>query len=242
MFIAADDPRAVVITAAIQSGDVGAVKALLDQHTELVTAQIGSEKEARSLLHILTDWPGHFPNNTDTARALIAAGVDVNAPCINELHSETPLHNAASCDDVEILDMLLDAGADVNAGGGVIAETPLADARAFLQLKCAHRLIERGATVPLADAATLGLLDRVKAFYTTEAAPTKEITSGALWNACYGGQLETAQYLYSLGGDVNALPPWRPETTLDAAIRSKQSEDVVRWLESVGAKATKKDE
>ncbi|KAK3180552.1 hypothetical protein K4F52_008143 [Lecanicillium sp. MT-2017a] len=242
MLIAADDPRAVAVTAAIQSGDVGAVKAIMDQHDELASAQIGSEKDARSLLHILTDWPGHYPNNVETAKALIAAGVDVNAACINELHSETPLHYAASCDDVEILDILLDSGADINASGGVIADTPLADARAFLQLKCAHRLVERGATVALGDAATLGLIDRVKAFYAAGEQPTKDVTSRALWNACYGGQLETAQYLHSLGGDVNAIPPWRPETALDAAIRSKQSVDVVEWLRSIGAEETNKDE
>ena len=61
-------------------------------------------------------------------------------------HEETPLHWAASSDDVAVLDALLDAGADIEAPGGVIGGgPPLADARAFGQWKAAHRLVERGA-------------------------------------------------------------------------------------------------
>ena len=64
-------------------------------------------------------------------------------------HDETPLHWAASSDDVEVLDALLDAGADIEAPGGVIGGgTPLADARAFGQWRAAHRLVERGARPP----------------------------------------------------------------------------------------------
>jgi len=40
----------------------------------------------------------------------------------------------ASSDDIEVLDALLDAGADIEASGAVIAGgTPLADATAFAQ-------------------------------------------------------------------------------------------------------------
>jgi ankyrin repeat protein len=241
MFIPTDDSRAVAVTAAIQAGDVDALKALIDKHPELITASIGSAKEARSLLHILTDYPGHFPNNVETAKALTASGADVNATFIGEQHSETPLHFAASCDDVEVLDALLDSGADINAGGGCIVETPLSVARAFLQLKCAHRLVERGAKVTVNDAATLGLLDRVKEFYTAKEKPTKESTSLTFWNACHGGQLEIAQYLFSQGCDVNVIPPWQPQTPLDAANVVK-AEDLVKWLESVGGRSAKKDE
>jgi hypothetical protein len=62
-------------------------------------------------------------------------------------HGETALHWAASSDDVEVRDALLDAGADLEAPGSVIdGGTPLADAVAFGQWNAARRLLERGAT------------------------------------------------------------------------------------------------
>ena len=62
-------------------------------------------------------------------------------------HRETPLHWAASNDDVAALDALIDAGADLEADGAVIAGgTPLDDAVAFGPWRAARRLAERGAS------------------------------------------------------------------------------------------------
>jgi hypothetical protein len=92
-------------------------------------------------------------------------------------HTETPLHWAASSDDVEAIDALLDAGADLEAGGAVIAGgTPIADAVAFGQWAAARRLLERGARTTLWQAAALGLADRVRdelAQSPPPAAPTR---------------------------------------------------------------------
>lgn len=89
---------------------------------------------ARSLLHIATDWPGHFPASVQTVRALIAAGAEVDARFVGcrMQSAETPLHWAASTGDLDVLDALLDAGADIEAPGAIIGGgTPLADAVAF---------------------------------------------------------------------------------------------------------------
>lgn len=87
----------------------------------------------------------------------MGAGADVNAP-VTGPHAETPLHWAASSDDVEVLDGLLDAGADIDAPGAVVAGgSPLRDATAFGQWSAARRLVERGAQTTSFDAATLGL-------------------------------------------------------------------------------------
>ena len=58
MILATDDPLAVEATAAVESGDVDGLAALLRDHPELATARIGTDDCSRTLLHVLTDWPG----------------------------------------------------------------------------------------------------------------------------------------------------------------------------------------
>jgi len=56
------DPRAVALVNAIQKGDVQQLEELLRQDPALGAARIVDDKLVRrSLLHIVTDWPGHFP-------------------------------------------------------------------------------------------------------------------------------------------------------------------------------------
>jgi hypothetical protein len=126
--IAADVPLAVEVAAAIRAGDLAALRRLLRDHPDLAAARLGDDAEARTLLHVATDWPGHLPNGPAVVAALVEAGADPNAPFVGA-HAETPLHWAASSDDVEVLDALVDAGADVEAPGAVLGGgTPLADA------------------------------------------------------------------------------------------------------------------
>ena len=88
---------------------------------------------ATSALHVVTDWPGHFPNGRAIVARLVAAGADVDAAFCGA-HAERPLHWAASSDDVEVLEALVEAGADIEAPGSVIGgDSPLADAVAFGQ-------------------------------------------------------------------------------------------------------------
>ncbi|WPH00842.1 Hypothetical protein R9X50_00367200 [Acrodontium crateriforme] len=233
-FIKTDDPVASAAKTAIQAGDVEALKALLATQPDLPKAHIGDQLEARTLLHILTDWPGKTPNGPVIAITLISAGADVDAPFIGK-HAETALHWAASNGDVAMLDVLLDSGAEINAKGGVIAETPLANARAFLEFETAHRLIERGANVTLHDAATMGLLPRVeRACLLMKPSDRSVEINNAFWNACHGGQLVVAKFLYEQGADINAMPSWEELSPLRAARRSG-ADHVVVWLEAQGA-------
>jgi uncharacterized protein len=231
------DPLAVAVVEAIHSGDVETLKRLLRENPGLATARLGDddpEGMSRTLLHVATDWPGHFPNGAAAVAALVEAGADVNAR-FRGPHEETPLHWAASSDDVEVLDALLDAGADIEAPGAVIAGgTPLRDAVAFGQWKAARRLVERGARTPLWDAAALGLMDRLKGFFSGSP-PSPEEINGAFWSACHGGQLEAAEYLVDRGAELNWIPPWEELTPLDAAQRS-DADGLVKWLRARGAK------
>jgi uncharacterized protein len=230
-----EDPLAVAAIAAIHTGDVKSLVRLLTEHPGLARVRLGSDCDsmARTLLHVATDWPGHFPNGSETVAVLVAAGADVNARFQGSQHSETPLHWGASSNDVAVLDALLDAGADIDVRGGVIADgTPLSDARAFEQWEAAHRLVERGATTTIVDAATLGLLDRVQDF-STSSQPSKEEVDRAFWGACHGGQQQCAEYLLGRGADVNWIPPQEPLTPLDAAQRNG-ADELVRWLRDHG--------
>src|SRR4051812_3800592 len=113
-----NDSLAVVVSTAIRQGDVQSLERLVDEHPELVSARIQDEKGAsRTLLHIATDWPGHFPNGSALVRVLIQRGADPNAPMVRSRHTETALHWAASCDDVEVINTLLDHGANLEATG-----------------------------------------------------------------------------------------------------------------------------
>jgi ankyrin repeat protein len=233
-FLPPEDPLAMETVAAIQTGDLACLDRLLKENPGLATARIGTDAKSRTLLHTVTDWPGHFPNGPSTVETLVAAGAEVNARVIGPHHSETPLHWAASSDDVGVLDALLDTGADIEADGSVIGGgTPLADACAFGQWKAAKRLVERGAQTTLWQAACLGLQDRVVEYFSKGTPPSDEITK-ALWCACHGGQSDVAEYLFSRGADVNWVG-YNGQTPLDVAQQCSR-DDIVAWLTSLGAK------
>src|SRR5215218_3601020 len=199
----------------------------LAEHAELARVRITRRddcgEQCRSLLHVATDWPGHFPNAKEIIRVLIAGGADVNARFAGA-HAETPLHWAASSDDVEVLDALLDAGADVEAPGAVLGGgTPLADAVGFGQWRAARRLVERGARTNLWQAAALGLLDRVQECFAGADPPTPDEVTDAFWQACHGGQRQTAEYLRDRGADLNWVG-WNEQTPLDIAVAQDAGE------------------
>ena len=232
----ANDPVAASVVAAIQRGDVEGLRHLLQNDAGLATARIVDGcGAARTLLHIATDWPGHFPRGAETVAVLIAAGADVNAPMIGP-HSETPLHWAASSDDVDVLDALIGAGAEIEASGSVIdGGPPLSDAVAFGQWRAARRLVERGAQATLWHAAALGLMDRVVDHFSSETPPTPDEVTNAFWCACHGGQRQTAEYLLDRGAELNWVGHDRL-TPLDAAERSK-ADELADWLRARGASA-----
>src|SRR5436190_15163485 len=151
----------------------------------------------RSPLHVATDWPGYFPNGPHVVRVLVGAGADPNAAAGAPGHAETPLHWAASSDDLDVADALIDAGADMQALGGSIAGgTPLDNAVGYGCWHVARRLVERGARVEvLWHAAALGMLARVDELLAADPAPAAEDISNAFWHACHGGQLRAAALL-----------------------------------------------
>jgi ankyrin repeat protein len=229
MNLPAGDPLAVAVVSAIRSGTLPELERLLSGHPGLATARIVDAKGgARTLLHIVADWPGHFPNGQQTVAVLIAAGADPNAPMIGP-HAETPLHWAASSDDVAVLDALLDGGADIESPGAVFTGgSPMSDAVVFAQWRAARRLLERGARTTLWQAAALGLLDRVEQCFANAPAPSPHQITNALWHACRGGQRQTAEFLLARGADLNWIGHEK-RTPLQAAQKSG-NQDLIEWL------------
>src|SRR5205823_2199148 len=131
-----------------------------------------------------------FPNGPAVVAALIAAGADPNARGEDAAHAETPLHWAASSDDVEVADALIAGGADLEAPGASIAGgTPLDDAVGYGCWQVARLLVERGARVDkLWHAAALGLMARVEAHFAGPTPPAPDEVNNAFWQACSGGK------------------------------------------------------
>jgi hypothetical protein len=227
---AAHDPRVFEFTAALKRGDEARLRVLLAADPGLAASLINS----CTPLHLFADAPGHRPNPVGVVSALVEAGADLDAHAVGTWHHETPLHWAASNDDVELIDALLDAGADIEHPGSSISGGPPAESTlGYTQWKALRRLYERGAAMNLSRAAALGLLP-VVAEHVTANLPDNEELATAFWNACRAGQLEAARYLAGRGADINWRAPWSGETPLDAA-RDKHERAVAAWLTESGA-------
>jgi ankyrin repeat protein len=198
--------------AALRTGDVTAVRRLLAADPALVAAR---GPGGRTALHVVTDWPGYYPQAPAMAGLLLEAGADPNARTSGRT-TETPLHWAASSDDVEVAEVLIAGGADIEAPDGSIG-TPLANAVGYGCWHVARLLVAQGAEVPgLWQAAALGMTDRVRELMAE--GPDQAAIDQAFWHACQGGQRRTAEYLLAAGADLNARPDYAGSGVLEAAI------------------------
>lgn len=233
------DPVAVEVVNAVRRGDLKTLAWLLSDHPGLASVRLAADAGdlgdggvTRTLLHVATQWPGHFPNGAAVITALVAAGAQVDARFTGP-HTETALHRAASSDDVAALDALLDAGAGIEADGAVVGGTAISDAVAYGQWNAARRLIERGARTTFPEAAALGLHDRVQAYLTAVPPPDTQAITVAFWGACHGDQQYIAEQLLELGADLNWVG--RDQLTpLDEAIRGHANR-LTGWLRGKGA-------
>jgi len=103
--------------------------------------------------------PAELPGTGAIARALIEAGAPVNG---RPRDKETPLITAASCGDAEVAQVLIDAGADIEAvsapdSGGVPGGTALEHAAVFSMTGVVDVLVAAGAKIhSLEQAAAAG--------------------------------------------------------------------------------------
>ncbi|MER5910381.1 ankyrin repeat domain-containing protein [Streptomyces sp. NPDC001982] len=245
-WIPADDAAGIELRWAVRAGDVEAIRRLLRADPALATARlVGRGGGTGTPLHLVTDWPGYFPNGPRIVRILTDAGADPNALTTSRgtetgPGSETPLHYAASSDDADVAEALIDAGADTEVPNGSIG-TPLDNAIGYGCWHVARLLVTRGARVDKAwYAAALGMLVRLEELLGSD--PPAEEVSQAFWHACAGGQRRAAEYLLSRGADLNWEPDYAHGTPLDAASGpTTRQENVTTWLRELGARSAGSD-
>jgi ankyrin repeat protein len=237
-----DDPLALFLVQAIRGGDLEELRRRLGEHPGLAAARIeGPRGGSRTPLHVATDWPGYFPSGPEVVSILVAAGAEVDARGEGKGAPETPLHWAASSDDVEVAAALIDAGADIEAPHASIADgVPLDNAVGYGCWHVARLLVERGARVDkLWHAAALGMRARVDELLAADPPPTHQDVTDAFYQACAGAQRRMAEHLLSRGADLNGTPSWGGNTPLDAASGLETRRDLlVSWLKAEGAKSS----
>jgi hypothetical protein len=234
-----NDPIAIELRHAVRSGDTATLRRLLGDDPDLATARLlGRGDGTSTVLHLVADWPGYFPNGPQIVELLLTAGADPNALTTSQglepgPGSETPLHYAASSDDVDVAEALIHGGADLEVPGGSIG-TPLDNAVGYGCWHVARLLVARGARVEKAwHAAALGLPNPLQAILGTD--PSAEDLSQAFWHACAGGQRRTAEYLLARGADITWSPEYAHGTALDAATGpDTRRENVITWLRGLG--------
>jgi hypothetical protein len=236
-----DSPAAVELRSAVHGGDLDLVRRLLAGNADLARVRFVAPSGSGTSLHFVTDWPGYFPNGPAIVHMLIDAGADPNATTTGKGNPETPLHYAASSDDVDVAVALIDRGADLETPDGSIG-SPLDNAIGYACWHVARLLATRGARIEKVwHAAALGALDTLETLLVPGIDP-EEISKG-LWHACGAGQRRAAERLVNAGADLAWVPGYAEGTALDAATGlGTRQENVISWLRSIGARSAQTEE
>ena len=185
----------------------------------------------------------------DEVQWQLDAGVDVNEESSNGL---TTLHYAASAGHNDIVELLIERGANVNATDSGKGGTPLdyahwGDQEEVIETLNAHnaqREHEKGGkgigqSSLIHDAALDGDIDEVQRQLDAGVDPNLKSSKGAapLFYAVYGGHLEIVELLITRGADVNAV--YLNNSVLDQA-HSYDDQEIVELLEVHGAEVADK--
>ena len=139
---------------AIKTCDLERLRALVLADPSLATSR--SSTSHPTLLQCLVLSAKDAPNKLEMVKVLVNAGADLNGP----------LSACASCDNVEVAELLLDSGAAVEGTGGW---SPLEEALYWNSRRMIDLLIQRGACIQnLRIASGLGRTDLIEAFFNPD--------------------------------------------------------------------------
>ena len=228
-------PKEAKLLGDVNSGDLNAVKEFLDQGGNV---NLQDEPGMTPLHHAVnSDWKG---KNFEMIKLLIDRGA--NAKAIDDTH-HTPLHLASNKETAELL---MDAGADVNAKTKHTGENPLyAAARNAAQgasksydvyLSLTKLLIDKGAdpNVKLKSGSMIEDNEphRAKAGETALHAVSRSFSQKHASEVC--------ELLLAYGAKVNE-PNAKGQTPLDEALANERNETAETLRNHGGKKALKQD-
>jgi ankyrin repeat protein len=175
-------------------------------------------------------------NDTERVRRVLGEHPELNARLDEALRGEafgaTPLLRAVDLGNRELIDLLLEAGADINvrshwwAGSfGVLDHN--GDLAPFL--------IERGAQIDAHAAARLGMLDRLKQLVGGDPAVVHARGGDGQTPLHFAGNVAVAEYLLEQGADIDARDVDHESTPAQWMIRDRQ--ELVRYLITRGCRS-----
>ena len=145
-----DEEGVTPLGLAVAACDLEVTKLLIDHGAE-VNKRF---HDRATVLHGLP-YADRAERHREMAELLIAAGADVGATTLNERN--TPLHTAAMFGEYDIVELLLEAGADVESANK-FNDRPLHSASVTGQARIVTLLLAHGAQVDVADASGMTAL------------------------------------------------------------------------------------
>ena len=193
--------------------------------------------EALIAAHGVADLPEHrvrqlLCKGHDVVTRLLDAGADPDAA---NRHGQTALHEAAWNDDVDLLELLLDRGADGTRRDRMHRGSPFGWAQYSGSKRAADALVARGA-LDLHDRIELGRTEEVRAWiaeHPGQVDGTPDRALSPLRTAAWNGHAEIVRLLLDAGADPTIANPETGGTALDLARMCGHGE-IIAMLESGG--------